>query len=130
MGFAFIIQSLNTSLPATWKAMSFESTGCSFPPYTIARTSTTLYPAMRPAVNTCLIPFYTDGITEAARAKPIKIDEKYFGEERLVEVVKKSLHMSAREIQSEILQAISDFTEGAPQNDDVTLVVIKRSPQP
>ncbi len=33
--------SLNASLPAIWKAMSFESTGCSLPSKTTALTSTT-----------------------------------------------------------------------------------------
>jgi sigma-B regulation protein RsbU (phosphoserine phosphatase) len=73
---------------------------------------------------------YTDGITEATRAKSAEENDKYFGEERLVEVVKTHLQNSAREIQSEILKAISDFTAGAPQNDDITLVVIKRNVSP
>lgn len=71
---------------------------------------------------------YTDGITEAVRDTKDKTEEKRFGEERLVEVVKRNLQKSARDIQSEILKSISDFSAGSPQNDDITLVVIKRNP--
>ena len=70
---------------------------------------------------------YTDGITEAVRDVSDADKDKYFEEERLVDVIKKNLDKSARDIQSAILKAISDFTAGAPQNDDITLVVIKRT---
>jgi serine phosphatase RsbU (regulator of sigma subunit) len=73
---------------------------------------------------------YTDGITEAIRNTTDRTEEKYFGEERLVEVVKQNLQKSARDIQSAILKAISDFSAGSPQNDDITLVVIKRNRPP
>ncbi|MFC2161704.1 SpoIIE family protein phosphatase [Acidobacteriota bacterium] len=70
---------------------------------------------------------YTDGITEAVKSVSEGDEDKYFGETRLVNLIKKNLHMSAREIQSIILETISDFTAGTPQNDDITLVVIKRA---
>ena len=70
---------------------------------------------------------YTDGITEAVREVLDGDKDKYFEEERLVNVIKKNLDKSARDIQSAVLKEISDFTAGAPQNDDITLVVIKRT---
>ncbi len=70
---------------------------------------------------------YTDGITEAVKEVLDGNKDKYFEEARLIEVIKKNLDKSARDIQSAILEAISDFTAGAPQNDDITLVVIKRT---
>jgi len=70
---------------------------------------------------------YTDGITEAVRDTKDRSEDKRFGEERLIKVVKKNQEKSARDIQSEILKVISDFSAGAPQNDDITLVVIKRN---
>lgn len=73
---------------------------------------------------------YTDGITETVRESMAKDEDKYFGEERLVAVVRENLHKSVREIQSEILKAVSAFSADSPQNDDITLVVIKRSVNP
>ncbi len=70
---------------------------------------------------------YTDGITESVREVSDADEDKYFGETRLISLIKKHLDKSAREIQSTILEAISAFTAGAPQNDDITLVVIKRT---
>ena len=70
---------------------------------------------------------YTDGITEAEREVVDGEMDKHFGETRLINLIKKNLDKSAREIQSLILAAITEFTAGAPQNDDITLVVIKRA---
>jgi serine phosphatase RsbU (regulator of sigma subunit) len=69
---------------------------------------------------------YTDGITEARTPDKEDVGEKLFGEDRLIQVVKENSSFSAREIQSAILQAVSDHTKNTPQGDDITLVVIKR----
>jgi sigma-B regulation protein RsbU (phosphoserine phosphatase) len=69
---------------------------------------------------------YTDGITEARTPDEEALGEKLFGEDRLVQIVKKNASLSAREIQSAILQAVSNHTKNTPQGDDITLVVIKR----
>ena len=74
-----------------------------------------------------ILVLYTDGITEARVPEEEKvIGEKLFGEDRLVQVIKDSVSLSAREIQSAILQAVSNHTKNTPQGDDITLVVIKR----
>jgi HAMP domain-containing protein len=70
---------------------------------------------------------YTDGITEARVPEEEKvIGDKLFGEDRLIQVIKDSASLSAREIQSAILQAVSNHTKNTPQGDDITLVIIKR----
>ncbi|UCE40827.1 MAG: SpoIIE family protein phosphatase [Candidatus Aminicenantes bacterium] len=74
-----------------------------------------------------ILVLYTDGITEAREPEEKKaVEDKLFGEVRLVHVVKESASLSAREIQSAILQTVSAHTKNTPQGDDITLVVIKR----
>ena len=85
-----------------------------------AQQTTTLLPGD-------ILVLYTDGITEAREPEEEKaVGDKLFGEDRLVHVVKESAALSAREIQSAILQAVSSHTKNTPQEDDITLVVIKR----
>ena len=69
---------------------------------------------------------FTDGITEAVDPARERVADHLFGEDRLLEVIKKKKSGSAREIQSAILKAIGDYTGNSPQFDDITLVVIKR----
>jgi sigma-B regulation protein RsbU (phosphoserine phosphatase) len=70
---------------------------------------------------------YTDGITEARSPEEEKaVADKLFGEDRLTQIIKNSASLSAREIQSAILQAVSAHTKNTPQGDDITIVVIKR----
>jgi sigma-B regulation protein RsbU (phosphoserine phosphatase) len=73
-----------------------------------------------------ILVLYTDGITEARAPDEETVEEKLFGEDRLVQIIKDSASYSAREIQSAILQAVSTHTKNTPQGDDITLVVIKR----
>jgi sigma-B regulation protein RsbU (phosphoserine phosphatase) len=64
---------------------------------------------------------YTDGITEAE-----DLEEEFFEEERLLEVVGANLEHSAAEIQSAILTKVQHFVGDAPQHDDITLFVVVR----
>ncbi len=72
---------------------------------------------------------YTDGVTEAISPSEEESTGKFFGENRLIDVVGSNASNSVIEIQSAILNAIRDHTEGAPQHDDITLVIIKRREQ-
>lgn len=63
---------------------------------------------------------YTDGITEATNP-----DDEMFGEERLMELLDLNRSLSAREIEERVYSSLRDFTAGAPQSDDVTMVIIK-----
>ena len=67
-----------------------------------------------------LFAIYTDGITEAQ-----SLSGEMFGEERLERVILGCAGMSCEEIQSQILEAVRDFSLGVEQADDQTLVVGK-----
>lgn len=63
---------------------------------------------------------YTDGISEAHAP-----DDEVFGEERLEQLVLQNQTLPASELVNLIVQAVTDFTHGAEQHDDMTLVVMK-----
>ena len=65
---------------------------------------------------------FSDGVTEAAR---IEVDEE-FGEERLAEVIAKSTAATSADMVQEILKSVTDFTQGAPPADDITVVLARR----
>ncbi|MGH7784584.1 MAG: SpoIIE family protein phosphatase, partial [Candidatus Binatia bacterium] len=65
---------------------------------------------------------YSDGVSEANN-----VAEEEFGMDRLTEVVKRNLGASAAGIRDKVESALSAFTETAPANDDITLVIVKRS---
>jgi sigma-B regulation protein RsbU (phosphoserine phosphatase) len=60
---------------------------------------------------------FTDGISEARRG------EEEFGDDRLIELILRSRHLGARELQERILDELRQFSTG-DFHDDVTLVVI------
>ena len=74
---------------------------------------------------------YSDGITEAARPMPgvteaTSPDEaEYFGEDRLLEAAQAHHTESARDILDGLVAAAHAFAGGAPQSDDLTVVVVK-----
>ncbi|MBI4670515.1 MAG: SpoIIE family protein phosphatase [Chloroflexi bacterium] len=69
-----------------------------------------------------VIVLYTDGITDALDLS----GEQEFGAPRLVEVIQAHASKSAQALTDEIMHAVQAFTQGAPQFDDLTLVVVKR----
>jgi sigma-B regulation protein RsbU (phosphoserine phosphatase) len=73
-----------------------------------------------------ILVLFTDGITEARDPNIEKVEDKLFGEEKLIQVIADHASLSAREIQAAILQAVTNHTKNTPQGDDITLVVIKR----
>ena len=64
---------------------------------------------------------YSDGVSEANN---LRGDE--FGMDRLTEVVRKNLRSSASGLRDKVESALSAFTQTAPANDDITLVIVKR----
>ena len=62
---------------------------------------------------------YSDGVSEAHNAA-----EQQFGEERLAEAVAKNASADAGEMFRAIEDAITTFTAGASQKDDLTLLVL------
>jgi phosphoserine phosphatase RsbU/P len=63
---------------------------------------------------------YTDGITEAANASG-----ELWGLERLERLLRCCNRMAPNEIVERILAEVSEFANGEPQHDDITLVVMK-----
>jgi serine phosphatase RsbU (regulator of sigma subunit) len=63
---------------------------------------------------------YTDGITEAANPSG-----ELWGLERLEKLLQSCSGMTPSEIVERILSEVSEFANGEPQRDDVTLVVMK-----
>jgi phosphoserine phosphatase RsbU/P len=64
---------------------------------------------------------YSDGVSEANNIK-----EEEFGMERLMDVVRRNLGASAAGMRDKVESALSAFTQTAPANDDITLVIVKR----
>jgi len=62
---------------------------------------------------------YTDGLTEAFNA-----DGEMFGDERLLQTVRALPTASAKELLEAIMAHVTTFTGGAPQSDDITLLVM------
>jgi sigma-B regulation protein RsbU (phosphoserine phosphatase) len=67
-----------------------------------------------------LLVAYTDGVTEA-----LNVEDEEFGEARLQEVVAASAHLAADEVREQIVQRVGAWSQGAPQHDDLTFIVLK-----
>lgn len=67
-----------------------------------------------------MLVIYTDGITEAMN----KAGDQY-GNDRFIEFIKNNSELHPDEFTAKLDADINRFTSGAPQNDDITLVVIK-----
>ncbi len=64
--------------------------------------------------------FYTDGIIEAVN----KEGEQY-QIDRLISTLAENNNKKALEIQNNVIHSIQEFTEGVPQKDDITMVILK-----
>jgi phosphoserine phosphatase RsbU/P len=69
----------------------------------------------------CLV-LYTDGVTETLNAEG---DE--FGLERMMQSVRASATNGAQAIVKKIMEDVRDFTGSVPQNDDITLIAIRKT---
>jgi phosphoserine phosphatase RsbU/P len=63
---------------------------------------------------------YTDGISEAMTTA-----YEEWGEDRLIAATKMTIHRSAQDIVTTVVQCVDRFTAGAEQNDDLSVVVLK-----
>jgi serine phosphatase RsbU (regulator of sigma subunit) len=68
-----------------------------------------------------MLVLYSDGVTEATN-----VAYEQFDEERFIEVLKRHRASPAAEVVQAVTQALAEFAAGAPQADDITLVVAKR----
>jgi sigma-B regulation protein RsbU (phosphoserine phosphatase) len=64
---------------------------------------------------------YTDGITDAFNSEAMP-----YGEERLRAVVETTRFGSTFEIQNALMNDLNTFSDLAPQQDDITILVIRR----
>lgn len=64
---------------------------------------------------------YTDGITEAQNPQ-----EEYFGEHRLMDIVRSKSTSPSNVILNAILSEVYRFVGDTPRQDDIALVVIRR----
>ena len=65
---------------------------------------------------------YTDGVSEAMNTQ-----EEEFSDDRLCDVLKELHDASAENILKGILGRVAEWSKGAPQHDDLTLVAMKRT---
>jgi serine phosphatase RsbU (regulator of sigma subunit) len=67
-----------------------------------------------------LFVLYTDGITEA-----VNPDGEWFGEPRLAALLEQHQHLPFDELRERILREIAAFAGDAPQQDDMTMLLLK-----
>ena len=67
-----------------------------------------------------ILVFYTDGINEA-----LNPSREQFGLERLARVILEHGQRSPGELRDEIIDAVREFSKGQPQNDDITVMILK-----
>ena len=64
---------------------------------------------------------YSDGLTDAEN-----LQNEMFGEERLLQVLQQEAAHGSEAVEQGLLKAINEFTEGTPQTDDITFVVVEK----
>jgi phosphoserine phosphatase RsbU/P len=69
----------------------------------------------------CLV-LYTDGVTETLNAEG---DE--FGLDRMMQSVRAGANDGAQAVVRKIIEDVRDFTGSVPQNDDITLIAIRKT---
>jgi sigma-B regulation protein RsbU (phosphoserine phosphatase) len=71
--------------------------------------------------NDCLI-LYTDGVTETLNSEG---DE--YGVDRMMQSVRVSANDGAQAIVERIIEDVREFTGPVPQNDDITVIAIRKT---
>ena len=64
---------------------------------------------------------YSDGLTDAQNPQ-----EEMFGEERLLKIIQQEAPSGTHALERKFLKAIEEFTQGMPQTDDITFVVVEK----
>jgi sigma-B regulation protein RsbU (phosphoserine phosphatase) len=67
-----------------------------------------------------IVVLYTDGVTEAINDK-----EEQFGQERLISIAEENRNLPASGLVKRIRQEVTEFSQGQPQFDDLTLMILK-----
>lgn len=87
------------------------------------------YMTLRPGE---LLVLFTDGVLERPAPGEEADDENEaveFGQENLIKVIRKHRHESPAAVVDAVLHAVRDFGGGAPLEDDVTVVAVRRLEQ-
>ncbi len=63
---------------------------------------------------------YTDGVNEAVNEK-----REQFGIQRFVDIILESGGLSAKELQTKIMDAVEAFAAGQEQHDDITVMIVQ-----
>jgi sigma-B regulation protein RsbU (phosphoserine phosphatase) len=71
-----------------------------------------------------VVVLYSDGISEAMNAQ-----QELFGDDRLQQFIAQRRNLPAERLKEEILDAVHQHQHGAPQADDMTIVIVRRLPQ-
>jgi sigma-B regulation protein RsbU (phosphoserine phosphatase) len=64
---------------------------------------------------------YSDGLTDAQNQR-----EEMFGKKRLLQLIRQEAPSGSHALEQKFLQAIEKFTQGMPQTDDITFVVVEK----
>jgi serine phosphatase RsbU (regulator of sigma subunit) len=65
---------------------------------------------------------YSDGLTDAEDQQ-----QECFGEERLLDAIRKSAPSGSRAVERSLLKELNVFTDGSPQTDDITFVIVEKT---
>ena len=103
--------------------------GCEFHPPTTFPMGAVPLPALRPAAIAQLalgdvFALVSDGVYEYEN-----VDGKQFGEQGVAEVLRQYHDRPMPYLLGRLMDALSEFGRGAPQLDDVTVVLIRRLPE-
>jgi sigma-B regulation protein RsbU (phosphoserine phosphatase) len=63
----------------------------------------------------------SDGLTDAQNQQ-----EEMFGEKRLLDIIRQEAPSGSDALEQKFLKAIEEFTQGMPQTDDITFVVVEK----
>jgi sigma-B regulation protein RsbU (phosphoserine phosphatase) len=63
----------------------------------------------------------SDSLTDAQN--PL---EEMFGEDKVLRIIRQEAPAGGQAIEREFLKAIEEFTQGIPQTDDITFVIVER----
>jgi serine phosphatase RsbU (regulator of sigma subunit) len=64
---------------------------------------------------------YSDGLPDAQNQQ-----EQMLGEKRLLEIIRREAPLGSQALERKFLQAIEDFTQGTPQTDDITFLIVEK----
>ena len=65
--------------------------------------------------------FFTDGLSEA-----FSINDQVFGSQRIKEIILQTNNKSVNQTLLNLEASLSDFREGNPASDDLTMIAVKR----